>query len=153
LDDFSASRLRPLTDDEQRQESDLIGQLQRLDERIGRLVTEATRTGEEDAHLEKLRQSQNALRGQFVAFENQINVKYREFAGAPSSLDEIRSALPPDAALVGWVDTRRHHWACIVRRDGDPLWVPILGDGDGRKWTEADDKGPVRLRGALAGNE
>ena len=55
LDDFSARRLRPLTVEERQHESDLVGQLQQLDERIGRLVAKSGRNQAEDQRLEELR--------------------------------------------------------------------------------------------------
>ena len=163
LDDLSARQLRPLTADERRREADLIGQLQAFDEQIGKLVAKSAPTQDDEKRLELLRQRQRSLRGQYVALESELSARYREFAGTPATLAEVRSALPDDAALVGWVDLEPegpppdpdhppHHWACVVRRDGDPHWVQISGTGPGRTWTPEDDRRPEALRDALRRN-
>src|SRR5262249_14122523 len=51
LDDYSSRRLRPLNAEERQSESDLVGQLQQLDEQIGRLAAKSGRNQEEDQRL------------------------------------------------------------------------------------------------------
>ncbi|HZW29178.1 MAG TPA: tetratricopeptide repeat protein, partial [Isosphaeraceae bacterium] len=113
LDDLSAQSLRPLTSEERSREADLIGQLQRLDERTTRLAAKARRTPDQDQQFHALRQQQSALRGQWVEFQNEMDRQYRAFAGKPSTLQEVQRATPPDAALLGWLDVKAHHWACM----------------------------------------
>ncbi len=144
LDDFSARRLRPLTGQERQHEADLVGQLQQLDERIGRLVAKPGRNQAEDQRLEEWRRGHDEIRGRFVAFENALEERYRAFAGHPAGLAEVRDALPHDAALLGWVDLRSQgetypskrlrHWACIVRKSGEPIWIQIPGSGAEEAW-------------------
>jgi CHAT domain-containing protein/tetratricopeptide (TPR) repeat protein len=153
LDDLSARLLRPLTAEEHRREADLTGGLQRFDERITRLATKARRTQEEDKLLDALRNQQSALRGQWVEFQNEMDRQYQALAGKPSTLDEVQKALPRDAALVGWLDVRKHHWACIVRHEGDPLWVNIPGSGQDGAWAKEDDERPTKVRAALADHQ
>ncbi|HZW30668.1 MAG TPA: tetratricopeptide repeat protein [Isosphaeraceae bacterium] len=153
LDELSARQLRPLTPDELRREGELDGQLQRLDERINRLVAEAKRTQEEDKQLDALRQQQSTLRGQWVEFQNALDREYQAFAGKPANLGEVQKALPSEAALVGWLDVAQHHWACIVHHQGDPTWVAIPGSGPDGAWTTEDDGRPGKLRDALAGHQ
>ena len=159
LDDISTRQLRPLTADQRRRETDLLGQLQGLDERIGKLAAGDRRSQDEDRRLDDLHLQKNILRGQFVAFENDLNSQYREFAGKLATLDEIRAAMPDDTALLGWVDLNLmgppdrvrppDHWACLIRRVGAPLWVPTPGTGPTRAWTKDDDQRPRSLRAAL----
>lgn len=163
LDDLSARQLRPLTADERRRESDLLAQLQAVDEPLGKLGANPHRTAEEDKRLDELRQRKSDARGQFIAFENELSGRYRAFAGKPSSLDEIRRALPADAALVGWVDldpagpTTRdrspYHWAWAIRTGGDPIWVPVPGTGERGSWTKEDEQRPGSLRKSLLENQ
>jgi CHAT domain-containing protein len=47
---------------------------------------------------------------------------------------------PPGAAVSG------EHWACVVRREGEPIWVRLPGSGPGGAWTEADDGLQDRVR-------
>jgi hypothetical protein len=129
LDDLSAHQLRPLTPDQRRREADLAGQLQRLDERITRLAAQAHRSQDEDRQLEALRHQQSALRGRWVAFQNELDRQYQAYAGQPSTLEEVQKTLSRDMALVGWLEVRKRHWVCLVRRDGAPVWVPTPGSG------------------------
>jgi tetratricopeptide (TPR) repeat protein len=153
LDDLSARQLRPLTDEERQREADLVGQLQRLDERITRLVAKTSRTQDEDRHLDELRNQQSNLRGQWVEFQNALDRHYQAYAGKPATLEEIQQALPAEAALVGWLDVTNHHWACVVRHEGDPVWVKIPGTGPDGAWIKEDDERAGRLRDALAGHQ
>jgi len=150
LDDLSARLLRPLTLDQRRREADLAGQLQRFDERVTRLAVKARRTQDEDRQLDAVRNQQNVLRAQWVEFQNALDHMYQADAGKPSTLEEVQKALPADAALVGWLDVKGQHWACAVRREGDPAWVKIPGSGVDDTWTKEDDERPAKLRIALA---
>ncbi len=89
------------------------------------------------------------MEGRYLALQNELDAKYKEFAGRPSGLEVVQAAIPEDAALVGWVDTDRHHGACLVRRTGDPVWVRIPGTGADGAWTKDDDQRPGDLREAL----
>src|SRR5262249_29343242 len=139
LDDLSARLLRPLTPDQRRREVELAGQLQRLDERISRLAARTRRTQVEDRQLDGLRHQRSELRGQWVEFQNALDRQYHAFAGKPSTLEEVQEALSTDAALIGWLDLAKHHWACMVRHEGDPLWVQIPGSGQDGAWTKEDE--------------
>ena len=156
LDDLSARQLRPLTSEERCQEADLLGQLQRLDEQIGKLAANPRRSQDDDRRLEQLRNQAGSLRGRFLELEQALEARYGAFAGKPAALEEIQAALPADAALVGWVDLRpggsrpSYHWACVVRKHGDPAWVKIPGSGKGGDWTKEDDRPIETLRKALA---
>jgi tetratricopeptide (TPR) repeat protein len=152
LDDLSARALRPLTDDQRRRESDLVGQLQRLDERITRLAAQARRTQEQDTQLGALRDQQSALRGQWIEFQNALDQQYQVYAGKPSALEDVQKALALETALVGWLDVKSHHWACVLRRDGDPIWVKIPGSSQDGGWTKEEDQYPATLREDLAGH-
>src|SRR5262249_30471775 len=50
-------------------------------------------------------------------------------------------------------DVTKHHWACIVRHDGDPSWVQIPGSGPDGAWTKDDEGRPGEVREALAGHQ
>jgi hypothetical protein len=47
----------------------------------------------------------------------------------------------------------QHHWACIVRPQGDPTWVKIPGSGPDGAWTREDDSRPGPVRAALADHQ
>jgi tetratricopeptide (TPR) repeat protein len=158
LDDLSVRQLRPLNSEEHRQEADLLGQLQRLDEQIGKLAAQSRRTQDDDRRLEQLRTQEGTLRGRFREFAQALETRYGAFAGKAVALGDIQDALSADAALVGWVDLKSrgtglsHHWACVVRKHGDPAWVQIPGSGQKGDWTKEDDQPIEALRKALAQN-
>ena len=163
LDDFSARKLRPLTREEQHHESDMRGQLQQLDEQIRRLVVKAARNQDEDRRIEELRRWYGEVRGRFVAFENDFDERYRALAGDPATLAEVRNGIPADAALVGWLSiqplgetypsTRPHHWTCVVRKSGSPIWIKLAGSGAAGAWTQEDVNRPATLRAMLSDPE
>jgi tetratricopeptide (TPR) repeat protein len=149
LDEVAGRALRPLTAEERARDDELRGRLQALDEQIGRFAFQPKRSQAEDQQLESLRRQQSEAEGRYLALQNELDAKYREFAGRPSGLEEVQAAIPDDDALVGWVDTDRHHGACLVRRTGDPVWVRIPGTGADGAWTKDDDKRPRDLGDAL----
>jgi tetratricopeptide (TPR) repeat protein len=154
LDDLSARQLRPLDPDQRRREADLAGRLQRLDELITRLIAKAHRTQDEDRQLDALRRQQSELRGQWVEFQNTLARDYPTSAGKPATLEDIQKALPPDAALVGWLDIAiaKRHWACLVHHDGAPVWVPTPGSGPEGRCTPQDHRRDRDCQIALATN-
>ncbi len=83
-------------------------------------------------------------------FQQGLEQKYGPLAGKPIGLAEARTALPADTVLVGWVDTRLHHAACVLHRFGDPAWVTIPGSGRDGEWTKDDEGSARRLRDAVA---
>ncbi len=149
LDEVAGRALRPLTAQERARDDELRRRLYLLDEQIGRLVSRPKRSQADDQQLEALLRQQSEAEGRYLALQNELDAKYKEFAGRPSSLKEVQAAIPDDAALVGWIDTDRHHGACLVRRTGDPVWFKIPGTGAEGAWTKDDDKRPGDLRDAL----
>jgi tetratricopeptide (TPR) repeat protein len=150
LDDLSARQLRPLNTEQRRREADLAGQLQRLDERIARLASRPRRTQDEDQQLDALRTQQSPVRGQWVEFQNALDRQYPAATGKPSALEVVQKALPPDTALVGWLDVHPRHWACLVRTAGAPVWVPTPGSGPEGLCTPQDHRRDRDCQIALA---
>jgi len=75
---------------------------------------------------------------------------------AVESDDRIQAALPSETAILYWVDVAdntgrvQEHFACVVRREGEPKWERLPGTGTDGKWTTADTALPGQLRNALA---
>jgi tetratricopeptide (TPR) repeat protein len=155
LDALSARLLRPLSDDERTRESTLIGQLQRLDEQVGRLAGMPNRTQDEDRRLDELEEQRSDVRGAFVALQIVLDAHYP--ADKPLTLKEVQATVPADTALVGWIDltakgvpaTTPYHWACVVRSRGEPVWVKVAGSGPNGAWTKDDDGRRAALLAAL----
>jgi tetratricopeptide (TPR) repeat protein len=156
LDDLSARRLRPLKAEQRDQEVNLVGEIQQLEEQIGRLSQEARIRGQ--ALLEYLRRRRDTVRGQLAELEQAIETQDGACGGRTASLEEIQATLPPDAALVGWLDEKRIrrvslHWACLVAAKGAPVWVRLPGTGADGAWTESDDRCLDDLRAALVSRD
>ena len=154
LDDLSARRGRPLDDQERRHEQDLLGRLQRLDKQLAALAPgpheDATRRPLQD----RLGRDRDAVLAELTALERDLTAKYGPAAGQTYDLATIQAHLPPDAALVAWLDLGAlpraaepggMHWACLVRARGQPAWVALTGSGPQRAWTDDDDRLPARV--------
>src|SRR5262249_6676683 len=109
--------------------------------------------------LDDLRQQRDRAQIALGGLRSQLAQKYGPLAGQVAELVEIQSALPGDAALVGWVDIKPHgpkaadpsgeHWGVIVRGKGTPAWVRLPGMGKDKQWTEEDTKLSALVREAL----
>jgi CHAT domain-containing protein/tetratricopeptide (TPR) repeat protein len=55
-------------------------------------------------------------------------------------LKRIQAQVPPDTALVLWVDAFEmgEHWACVLRAKGPPAWQRLPGTGPAKVWTRED---------------
>src|SRR5262249_49942009 len=105
LDETAGRAARPLTHAERTSEVDLLGRGQALDGGIGRLAGRQRLTQDDEKRLDDPRREAGELRRQLLDLQQALEQKYGPLAGQPVSLDAARAALPPDAALVGWVDT------------------------------------------------
>jgi tetratricopeptide (TPR) repeat protein len=150
LDEVAGRAGRPLTDDESQREAALQNQAQALDERFNRLLARGKPTPEVEKHLDTMRSEGNEVRRRLLEMQEQFELRYGPLAGQPATLEGARAALDDATALVGWVDADRYHWACVVRRSGDPIWVEIPGSGKDGAWTRDDETLADRLRAALA---
>jgi tetratricopeptide (TPR) repeat protein len=158
LDAVSTRLSRPLEPGERERESGLVGQLDKLDERISALLAAEVSTGESRARADTLRWAQEKLQAELTQFEAEMATKYGVAAGQVYDLGRIREVLPEDAAFLAWVDVKGdphsvdpngEHWGCVLRREGQPIWVKLPGSGEGGVWTEDDDELPRVVRGAL----
>jgi CHAT domain-containing protein/tetratricopeptide (TPR) repeat protein len=108
--------------------------------------------------LDRLTADQKALREQLSLQRRAVLDRLARLAAHASAsqvlgLTDIQKHLAPDAALVLWVDvdTLGEHQACIVRRNGPPVWVRLAGNGKDGTWTSTDLDLPGRLYRLLAG--
>jgi CHAT domain-containing protein len=148
LDDLSVRRARPLTDAEGRREQELTGQLQLLDKQIAALLSRKDGIESHRVQVNKLREQREAAVAEWTQFEADLAKRYGPAAGQAYDLARIQAQLPADAALVAWVDRRGHakaaapggeHWACIVRRSGEPVWIALPGSGPKGSWNRDDN--------------
>ncbi len=158
LDAVSARLSRPLESGERDCESSLVGQMGKLDERIGALLAAQDSTGKNRARADTLRWAHERLQAELTQFEADMAAKYGVAAGQVYDLGRIREALREDAAFLGWVDVKSaahavdpggEHWGYVLRHEGQPVWVELPGSGEDGEWTEEDDELPGLVRGAL----
>jgi hypothetical protein len=152
LDEAAARTLPTRTPDERRRQQELLARRQQLDTQITALLR---RPGPLDAVRAPLQQ----LTGQRAEVQAQLSRLDAEWSRREVlPLPRIQAQLPPDAALVAWVDVpaaaqaadpNGEHWACLVKHSGPPAWVKLPGSGTQGAWTKDDDALPRRTRVAL----
>jgi len=154
LDDLSARRGRPLDDQERRHEQDLLGRLQRLDKQLAALAPGQPPDAARGPLRDRLGRDRDAAQAELTTFERDLAGKYGPAAGQTYDLATIQAHLPPDAALVAWLDLGAlpraaepggMHWACLVRARGQPAWVELTGSGPQRAWSNDDYWLPARV--------
>ncbi len=106
-------------------------------------------TQDQEKALDDLRQQASEIRRQLLDLERQFEDKYGALASRPATLEEAQKALPEGTALVGWIDTKSEHWACLLRHTGDPAWVRLAGSGKEGAWTKEEEGLPQGLRAEL----
>ncbi len=147
LDELAARQDRRLTPAERAHLHELTAELERLDK-----VVETTPKELEKA--DRARRFQDLKRQRELAsialgdFQIHLVKEHGRLAGQVARLNDIQAALPPDAALVAWVDILPagpnaanpdgEHRGVVVRSRGTPAWVPIAGTGREGLWTEED---------------
>jgi serine/threonine protein kinase/tetratricopeptide (TPR) repeat protein len=156
FDDLSA---HPLTGAERESQEVLFAQIDRLNRQIAARPGHQAGTVSAEAEADKLRSARDEAQARLAAFRVELAAKYGVTAGKIYDLKRIQQRLPPDTALVGWVDIvgnakfrdpQGAHWACAVRHQGDPSWVRLTGTGAGGAWCALDESLPSKVRSALA---
>jgi CHAT domain-containing protein/tetratricopeptide (TPR) repeat protein len=156
FDDLFARTSRPLSKEERQQEEALLARLARLEARLVALRAGRQRSSREADELDRQREG---LLGELTQFQAGLEKKHGVAVGQVYDLAHIQAALPPEAALLTWLDWRGphknadpngEHWACLVRRQGTPLWVKLPGSGPQGEWTPKDDDLAAEVRKSLA---
>jgi CHAT domain-containing protein len=152
LDDLTAGKARPLAAAELQKQQERQGRLEQLNGQILNLVTARERSAADHQRLEQLTRERASLYADLAREAAELARK------EVYSLEAIQKQLPPEVALVFWVDRKApagavdpsgEHWACVVRRSGPPLWQKLPGSGPGDAWTTDDDGLPQQVRQAL----
>ncbi len=143
----SISNLTPNPSSEQTQ---LQSKITNLQAQILKLVGKAKQSNDESSRLKQLIRDRQEV-GQQLA-----TLAVAESERAVATGETIQAALPNDAALVYWVDVEsrgediQQHFACVVRREGEPKWERLPGMGAEGKWTKEDSLFPGKLRTELS---
>jgi tetratricopeptide (TPR) repeat protein len=149
VDEVTWRAARPLDDEERSREADLLGRGQAIDERINRMLAARALTQEQEKTLDDLRQQASEIRRQLLDLERQFEDKYKALASRPATLEKAQKALPEGTALVGWIDRKSEHWACLLRHAGEPVWVRLAGSGKEGAWTKEEEGFSRSLRSEL----
>ena len=158
LDELAARQDRRLAPEDRERLRDLtvkLEQLDRLVEATPKDLGDTERAGR-FAELARERERASIAMGEFQAA---LFRDYGPLAGRVAHLKEIQAALPPDAALITWVDLTvagpktadpdGDHWGVVVRPQGVPSWIALSGTGPEGAWTDEDTSIFGRLRSRL----
>ena len=113
------------------------------------LISKAERTADENTKLEGLLEDRREVSQMLV------NSAVVASAHAVAGREQIQAAIGAESALMLWVDVSsssgnvEEHFACVVRRNGEPFWVRLPGRGQQGKWTKDDDQLSAIVRAGL----
>jgi CHAT domain-containing protein len=153
LEEFSARRPRPLQAEETRRQQELSRQIDELNDQIASLVIRKTPTAEELLALERHLAERRQIEEQTARLA--LTIAQREIVSRAA----LQAVLPPDGAVVGWLDLALpaqaadpagDHWAFVVRAKGEPRWVQLKGTGPNQAWLPADDDLAAEVGAVLA---
>ena len=158
LDELAARQDRRLSPAERTRLGELSAALERLD-RLVETTPKDLAKAERAMRFAELKRQRELASVALGEFQTKLVQKYKELAGNVAGLNEIRAALPTDAALVAWVDIPPvgpnaadpdgEHWGVVVRSRGVPAWIPIAGTGPDGFWTSDDTGLADRVRSEL----
>jgi tetratricopeptide (TPR) repeat protein len=145
---------------EQAQLDRLLAQLTHQDRRILQTLSSDPPSPEQDQLRKDLLEQQGKLLNRLEELYRGLEVKYGVREGLSFQLEKIQCSLPPNTALLAWVDVvgepkamdpNGEHWAVLVKSRGKPHWVSLPCTGPKNTWTAADDKVAPKLKEALTG--
>jgi CHAT domain-containing protein/Tfp pilus assembly protein PilF len=149
LDETLGQATRPLSTEHRKQEADLLGKSQVIDERIGRIIGQKSTAQADEKQIEGLKRQASEVRRQLLELQQQFDTRYGALAGKPATIEEIQKVIPEGTALVGWVDTTFRHGACLLTQTGEPIWVLLPGNGEKGAWTKEEEGLAEQLRQAF----
>lgn len=149
LDDLSSRRL---TDAERQRERLLQIKVNEIEEKKIALLNVPKLSDAAREKIAALSKEGDATQKELSEFQAEMARKHGVPAGEVYGLKRIQPQLADDDALVAWVDftgpridgkAKGEHWACVVRRKGAPVWVPLAGADS---WTADDGQLGVHFR-------
>jgi tetratricopeptide (TPR) repeat protein len=147
-----AARLRWPVADRERLTS-LRTRLTHLDQRIEQTFAAKANPAEQRKRREDLLGQRLTAHQELHLFQQDLEQRLGVAGGQVFDRAAIQKALPADAALLGWLDVGKDHWAVLLRASGEPVWVLLRGSGAKRAWTADDESLPRRLLAALAAGD
>src|SRR5262249_34914144 len=147
-----------MTPEEHIHEQDLLEKLNQLDRKINDLRGRKKPTDDDRQSLQTAEVDRNLALAELVQFQTDLAERHGVTAGKVYELAQVQKQIPDNAALVAWVDLpvvrnwkkpEGDHWACLLKRTGDPIWVSIQGTGPDGAYTKADDQLAPRFRHSI----
>jgi tetratricopeptide (TPR) repeat protein len=154
-DDLSARLRRPAA--EQARQAAIVARLDRLDQLVEKATTRGEPSPEQKKRHDDLLTQRRKAQDELDDLARELEAK-DPANGQVFALNDVAAALPPDAALVGWLDLPGYpkaadpngeHWAFVLRTRGEPAVIRLHGTGPGDHWADADAQLPADLRVAL----
>ena len=150
LDELFVRRTRTLNQQDQLRQSDLSEEIRELEQQQSELASiEITENNRDDVQTLRSRLDRDAIRidREWKQFQAELTERYGSTVTEVYSIERIQRQLRYDEALVAWIDQWPNadgrpgvaeHWACVIRSQGSPAWVPLPGTGQGGAWTGDD---------------
>ncbi len=158
LDELAARQNSRLTPTERARLRELTTELESLD-KLAETTPKNLDQEERARRFEDLKRQRELASVALGEFQSKLLRSQGPLAGEVASLREIQAALPPDTALIAWVDIPPagpnardpdgEHWGVVVRSRGTPAWVSLAGTGRDRLWTADDNSLAMRVRKEL----
>ncbi|MBO0699809.1 MAG: CHAT domain-containing protein, partial [Zavarzinella sp.] len=149
---------QPLDPEERKRELAMLERLNLLDRQIDELRGRRPQTAADRQRVEAAEAERDAAQVDLAKFQAGLTALHGVTAGEVYPLARIQTQIPDGAALVAWVDLphvsnwhdpKGDHWACLVKRTGEPVWVQLAGTGPRDAWTDEDDRLRHRFRRSL----
>ncbi len=150
LDDVSARTLRHVPIEIANDEVRLLDTISSENKKIeglrkkGKTITEAT------AYRDRIYAELSKTQSDFVDGNGALE-------GQVFDLTRIQNCLDNDDAIIGWLDVVddfhgsiiNAHWACAIRKVGNPHWIRLSGSGPDGRWISEDEELPLQFRRLL----
>jgi tetratricopeptide (TPR) repeat protein len=126
----------------EREESD-SGELAKVDARIVTLLGVAKPGAEQKKERDDLVEQRRAL---LAARARRVAERMNKLVW---SFPQVQKHLRADAALLLWLDAADEHFACVLRKEGQPRFVRLPGSGKDGTWTNEDWQLASRVHAAV----
>jgi tetratricopeptide (TPR) repeat protein len=152
LDAFAS---RAAGEDQWTRGRELNAKVARVEERIAA----AAAAGGGSEALTALERERDALLAELAEVVDAAVKRHGAPSGQVFPLARVQAALAPDEALIAWLDRRPRgdapiaaeaHFGFVLRREGEPACVALLGSGADGAWSQDDEELPRRFRELVA---
>jgi len=159
FDAVAGRTLRPLTVQERRRDHEMLAGLARLEDQLDAVRAAEKKSGRaapatvaggpgHDDPRKAFRTQLDALQRDYAEFQSALDRKYGREDARPFALERVQEQLATDAALIAWVDVpslsakgvrpQGEHWACVVRKRGEPTWIDLTMPASNAPWRRED---------------